>query len=1018
MSDRHSSGLPRELPLVGRRDDLESLYTLFGDERVVEPFVVLTGETGVGKSRLARTLAHEAERRGWAVAAGRAYPVETGVPYALMSDALLPVVRGMDDATLTVLTRGTEDELRRLFPALGPVEKPAHAGADPRELRTRLFWNLTEFLKNLAGRAPLLLILEDLHWADASSLALLHFVTRQIEGEPIRVLGTYNTDYRQGNDRLLRMERSLVALRNLRLHPLHPLTRHGTESLLEQSFEVSGPHVREFASLLYGWTRGNPYFIEQTLDALVESGRLFRRDGAWLGWEARELELPGTVRDAVILRLSGLSDAAVGLAEGLAVVGTRARLSLLERCTDLSGDSFTDAVEALVASGLLDERDEEGSLYLEFRHPLVRETLYQRLSLTRLRHLHRRVAEEMERLYGDAALEHADELAYQFTHAGEPQEEPRAARYLVAAGRSALERHADREAADYLEAALARLPGDGADDGHGRPDDVPGVEAIRIDLARAHSRLGHYDQAGELWRSVLAARREDGGAPLAQAHRHLALLEFWSGRHEGAIREFDEALRALGTGGPALEARLQLAAGVAFQELGRPDDALQRIEGALELAEALDEPMLLGRVHRALALLFTWIGQPERARKHGWKAVTLARESGDLHVEFWGRWALAALEGLTGDTESMARLLDEARSAAEDLGSPVLRLWVAELSVEYAYATGDWEGGLAQGERGISLATALNQRTVLVRLLVWTAMIYLGRGSYERAQDLVDRAWELSGAEHADEGPMDVHAVVPAHIGRAAVQMFRGDIEDAARTAEAGLRLAEQSGYVIWILHRLLPILGEASIRLEDMDKAHAVGRRMRREADQINHTLGIAWADACDALVAWHSGRPAEAAGLMRSAAEGLEEIPILPDAARLRRQLAGCLADLGEREAALTELRRVHDVFGQLGATPELEKAREQFRNLGSRPPSRSQAEGTAELTPREVEIARLVADRRSSKAIARELDISPRTVTTHLSNIYRKLDIGSRGELADMVREARLPLDEVDPTGGAGA
>jgi DNA-binding CsgD family transcriptional regulator len=213
---------------------------------------------------------------------------------------------------------------------------------------------------------------------------------------------------------------------------------------------------------------------------------------------------------------------------------------------------------------------------------------------------------------------------------------------------------------------------------------------------------------------------------------------------------------------------------------------------------------------------------------------------------------------------------------------------------------------------------------------------------------------------------------------------------------------------VVWVLHRLLPVVGEAYLRIGDLDGARRAGARLRSEGERIGHRLGLAWAGACDAIVAWHSGRIDESSRLLREAAEALEAIPMIPEATRLRRQLAGRLADLGDREGALAELRRVHEVFGRLGAEPELRKAREQFRELEARPPSRGEAEGTASLTGREAEIATLVAARMSNKAIARELDISPRTVTTHLTNIYRKLEIRTRNDLTDRVREGRLSLD----------
>jgi DNA-binding CsgD family transcriptional regulator len=151
-----------------------------------------------------------------------------------------------------------------------------------------------------------------------------------------------------------------------------------------------------------------------------------------------------------------------------------------------------------------------------------------------------------------------------------------------------------------------------------------------------------------------------------------------------------------------------------------------------------------------------------------------------------------------------------------------------------------------------------------------------------------------------------------------------------------------------------------------------------------------------------WKRGSPKESVALMRKAAAALEDIPMLWDAARLRRQLAGRLAEIGEVDEAVTELRHIHDVFSRLGAALELEKTRMQFRSVGHRPPPRTTESGVAGLTARELEVARLVAKRRSNKAIGKELDMSARTASTHLSNIYQKLGITSRGELADMIRE----------------
>jgi DNA-binding CsgD family transcriptional regulator len=200
-------------------------------------------------------------------------------------------------------------------------------------------------------------------------------------------------------------------------------------------------------------------------------------------------------------------------------------------------------------------------------------------------------------------------------------------------------------------------------------------------------------------------------------------------------------------------------------------------------------------------------------------------------------------------------------------------------------------------------------------------------------------------------------------------------------------------------------LIGEAYLQIHDAEAGSHIEKRMRRYGEKLNTRTGLGWLAAYEGVRVWYSGDIERGVVLMRKAAEDLEAVPMIFDAARLRRQLAGRLADLGKKDEALQELRRVHEVFQRIGAQPELKKTRGMFGELDTRPPSISKGTGAAALSQRELEIARLVAGRKSNKAIAKELGISPRTVSTHLSNTFQKLEIGSRGELADYAREHDL-------------
>jgi DNA-binding CsgD family transcriptional regulator len=298
-------------------------------------------------------------------------------------------------------------------------------------------------------------------------------------------------------------------------------------------------------------------------------------------------------------------------------------------------------------------------------------------------------------------------------------------------------------------------------------------------------------------------------------------------------------------------------------------------------------------------------------------------------------------------------------------------------------------------------------------LLVWTGLIVLARDETGRARGLFEEAWQLTGAEQAfagaspGPGPGGVHVqnIILAHTGMAAYHLARGAWTRATQYADRGLALADQFGYVAWAVHRLIPIALEAGLFLQQFDRVQALILRLREQSTVLDHKLGLAWASAADALLATFLHRAPDAADQLLAAADALDAIPFVFHAARLRRTAGQVLEASGDAAAAVRELRRAHDVFSRLGAESELRGTRSALRSLGVRLPPRASVEGAASLTPREVEIARAVARRLSNKQIAAVMEISTRTVTTHLTKIFAKLGVDSRGALADRVRDDPL-------------
>ena len=983
-------------PLIGRTSELAQLNQLLRETRKGSGRTLLvSGEGGIGKTRLITAASDKAASDGWNVVLGRSYAVESGIPYALFSDGFLPMLQSLDSSTLNVLTRGGSAELSMLFPLLGNAESRERlaAGSEAAELKARLLWNFTQFLGRLAAKQPLCIVLENLQWSDASSLELFHFLARNISQNPIAILASYNENERDQNQFLRTTEQSLLNLGVARQLKLGPLSQSEVFDLITSRYDGDMSAMRQFSALLYGWTRGNPFFIEETMKELIESGVLKNEDGRWTGWGVESLHLPSTVRDAVVARIGRLSRDSRELADIASVVGTPMTFGQLVNLSGLDEPALATALDELCSHRLLSEQRSTIDTTYAFAHPMVQQVLYGSLGSGRTRLLHSRVADTLEHMYGDRSDTHAGELAFHFSRSA--AQGAKAIRYLRRAGKNALDTYANREAATFLSSALKQT--------EQLQKAVADRDDIVRDLARALQRLGKYDEALALWTQAreAAITANDKDARAAIEYR-MGLAHYWSGRFDRALEHYDDGIAAAGSDDPSV-IRLLLAQAICLQELGQLDEAKSAMERSLEVAERNGDPSLIARAHRALLMLHTWTGPRDVAMEHSAKAIEFAERSGEKMLEWQTNLAAGVLAGLSSNAAATAHHLKRCGELENELRSPLLPLWTAELSLLYSSWTGQWDEALAIGERAIASGLAYGQNTLLPRMLVWTGLIYLSRHELDRARAYFDDAWHRSGADSASRPRIDVQSVVPALIGRASYQLEIGNYAEAIRLGEEAADLADRLGYVAWTLHWILPVIGEAALWSRDFPTAEACLARIRRDTDKLSSPIGAALADACEGMLyLLRDENYGEAVGILRSAISKLDAIPLPDIASRVRRAFAQALRDYGDREEAIAELRFAHDVLTQLGAQGQLEKVRHEMRGLGARPPSKSAAKGMGALTGRELEIAQMVAQRKTNKQIGAALDISSRTVSTHLTNIFGKTGVASRAELGDYVRD----------------
>jgi ATP/maltotriose-dependent transcriptional regulator MalT len=364
------------------------------------------------------------------------------------------------------------------------------------------------------------------------------------------------------------------------------------------------------------------------------------------------------------------------------------------------------------------------------------------------------------------------------------------------------------------------------------------------------------------------------------------------------------------------------------------------------------------------------------------------------------------LGGFTANLTALQHHLASATRLADELNSPLLQLRTLEIAIEFHSGTGAWDRALIEGERALTTARALDQTTMLARLLYWVGSVYLHRGEISEARRLFDEAWDVSGAASVDlDRPFEVHGVLPAFSARI---LWLGAVGEHARAIALGrdaLAMADRTGYVAWAVYRLIPAIAESAAALDDVVTLEAMHSRLARDAERLAHMVGRGWVAIIEGELARRNHAPDTAIAAWQQAIATLESVPFPFDAARARVRLARLLQAQGDADEATREARAALQVFDELGARPLADDARGVLRTLGARVPVRRRAPGLDGLTGREMEIVRLVARRLSNKEIGTQLDISARTVGTHLANVFDKVNLRDRTALGDLARELGL-------------
>ncbi len=934
----------------------------------------LVGEAGIGKSRLAAYAGECGRRARRVVVEGRAV-LGLAEPLGVFRDLVRAAGReGLTPRSRDPLAAGFP---ARLLPELGASAVEAgNLGAT--------FEAAARYMRELAGSRGSLVVLEDLHWADATSLSLVPFIARALRGRPVAVLVTFRSEADAGSGALAAMRAELRRDRLLEELTLEPLAPEAAAVMLAEVLRREpAPEVRAELLRLAG---GNPFALEELARAAVESGWLDPTTGRRRGTGA--VELPWTLADSIRARAARLAPEEREMLSWAAAIGERFDLRLLASASGASREEVVRAMAGLADAGLVVEPpDDPSGQRLAFRHALVHEALGQE-GLAPLRQgRHARILEAAEALVGEGAIDmSAAGLARQALAAGDRE---RALRHSRAAAAQAEEIGAFEEAVDHLEQALSLWSeADGPDlraellmacgrmRGHAERGSARAVELLGL-AREAYQELGDAARAA-LCRALL----NDGGVVQARA---------------SALDEWEAAITALRSAGDPSALRTALAAQartLAAEQLAGPavraaEEGLELVPLATTAEEARDRISLLA----TLGMMRLWECDLAAGRGSLEEAARLALAHHDDVGAARANYLLATSNLLLIPPAEATALLAAAAELAERHGLRALQAEFVAFQTWMSALAGDRE----RTERLIADAEALLDPEQPARYARWIMA--------EARADLLVNAADLAEAEAAwlalAEDAMSTawpRLADYSHDAAAVARLLAGDPSGARALLEPSLErcreLIERGAAEVEVVPPKVQVLVAAG----DLDPARrlvAWGCGLLADHPQLRY---------CAALLDLRDA-PARGALDVEAAALGTEAHGWTFVAATDRMVAAGIAAGApGGRAAAVDLARAARERFARLGCEGWVRRADETLRALGERAPARH-GPGAGGLSARELEVLGLVAEGLTNRQIAERLVISEHTAIRHVANVFRKLGVKNRAAAVRMGAERGL-------------
>jgi DNA-binding SARP family transcriptional activator/Tfp pilus assembly protein PilF len=860
--------------------------------------VLLSGEAGVGKTRLVEAFAAYLRSQGAEVLWGRCYEFERRLPFQPIADALTVMLARMSATEFAHLPDWVNVALARLVPLV--VEKlPRLAERSDAEIEQghgQLFNGVTRFFAALAARHPLLLIVEDLHWASESTLELLHHLVRRLAGQPMLFVGTTRQEALGPGQALWSLQRQLQDEDLARPYHLERLSFEAVTALIAE-MSGAGERVGSLAEWLYEETEGNPFFLVEIIKAFFETGILSLADGVWQGDFDRirhsELALPATIRDAVEARVRRLKVETQAALRWASVLGREFDFDVLNAAWGSSAETALAALDDLLRYRLIAEGTATADRDYVFTHHKVQEAVYTDIPVRRRQFMHVRVAASLEGLHEARIDTFAGELAF---HYEQGRRMEKAITYLRLAGEQAAAQFANAEAIDYFSRALTLTP---EMDHAGRyglmlaRERIYDIQGARDAQAQDLSALEKLAQASSNERRAeVALRRANyaevtGDYPAAITAAHLAT----------PLAQASQSL--------SLEASCYLQLGRAFWRQGDYDAARHQFEQALALARTAQLPAVEADTLRNLGNVAVRQGQYARASNRFEQALRIFRETGDREGQALVLGHLGSVAINQSQYAEAIAYLEPALSIFRDIGYREGEANVLNSLGLLAANRGQYAKALAYYEGVLSIRREIGDRQGEGLALVNFGYVSWLRQDYATARDYLGQALPIS----REIGDRRVEGLALLNLGH--VSMCLGEYTAATTYLDDGLMICREIGdrqKEGWGLS----ILGYVFDNLGAYPTAHNYFEQALHICRELGDRESEGWRLTDLGLVSLHSGAEVAARNYIWQAlhiARDLDNRPIQ----------AYALTALGHALTGLSQLAEASDAYREAIAVKE---------------------------------------------------------------------------------------------------